>query len=236
MEGAMAFTMASCQIEGQEPTIVNTTSISTETTTNPDLKDVAPDKLEFTKDFLNLYDESSVDYSSGDYKGAFDKIKDFISREQIIEYGKTGETGENLSIVKHKDGSPAVALINCNDNVTRFFNGTIDGSIEYDPDFLGKMTQNGMVAFMVNRFNNTKSSSFTFNEHGLIVWNLDLEKSNMIVGSNGLEKQIETESFGIRSLQLGGDYTKYAGFIKEQLSSACWWNLYKETGNEKYKE
>jgi hypothetical protein len=33
-------------------------------------------------------------------------------------------------------------------------------------------------------------------------------------------------------LNLGGDYSRYIGFMKEQLSSDCWWNLYKKTGND----
>ena len=228
MTGAMAFTMASCQIEGQEPTIVNTTSISTETTTNPDLKDVAPERLEFTKDLLNLYDVSSSLHTSGDYEGAFDKIKDFISRDQILEYGKTGETGENLSIVKHKDGSPAVALINCNDKVANDFKVMIEKMNKYDSDYLKKITRNGMVAFMVNRYNNDQGNNFTFNNNGLIVWNVEDSNSK----NNGyLEAPIGTECFGIKVRSLGGDYAKYSGFVKEQLSSDCWWNLYKKTGD-----
>lgn len=31
---------------------------------------------------------------------------------------------------------------------------------------------------------------------------------------------------------MGGDYAKYVGFVKQQLSSDCWWNLYKKNGEE----
>ena len=221
------------QIQGQENT--TPTSISTETTTNPDLKDVAPERLEFTKDFLNLYDESIREViTQPEFKTAFNKIEDFISRDQVIKYGETGETGNNFSIVKYKDGSPAVALINCNDKITGCFKTTINEMNKHDPNFLKKITGNGMVAFMVNRFDENQGDNFTFNENGLIVWNITPEHTNMVVGSGGLERPIITESFGIKALNLGGDYTKYFGFIKEQLSSAYWWNLYKKTGNKEY--
>lgn len=222
MTGAMAFTMASCQIEGQEPTNVNTTSISTETTINPDLKDVTPERLEFTKDLLNLYDESSKSGHPG-----FDKIKDFISRDQIIKYGETGETGQNLSIIKHNDGSPAIALVNCSDNVTNVFKDMVNNMSEYDEDFLKIITDNGMVAFMVNRFLD-EGNTFFFNKSGLVVSNLKDQNTKYLA----LERPVLTESFGIKMHQIGGDYKKYAGFIKEQLSSDCWWNLYKKNGQK----
>lgn len=211
---------------------IETNNFSTETNTNSELKDVAPERLEFTKDLLNLYDESVTKIAKPkEFETAFNKIKDFISRDQIIEYGKTGETGENLSIVKHKDGSPAMALINCNDNVTNVFNEMLSEMSMYDPDYLDKMTDNGTVAFMVNRYDINASNNFTFNKSGLIVWNLKPERSE-VVGSYALKRTVETECFGNKILNLGGDYAKYAGFIKEQLSSDCWWNLYKKTGDE----
>jgi len=208
------------QIQGQENT--TTTSISTETTTNPDLKDVAPERLEFTKDLLNLYDKSLASYDP-----AFDKIKDFVSRDQVIKYGETGETGNNLSIVKNKDGSPAVALINCNNNVTNGFKDMINKMSKYDSNYLKKLTDNGMRVFMVNRFLD-EGDTFFFNESGLVVWNLEDQNTKYL----SLERPVLTEAFGIKMLQLGGDYAKYAGFIKEQLSSDCWWNLYKTTGEK----
>lgn len=231
MAGAMLFGLSACQIEGQEPTSVNTTSISTETTTNPDLKDVAPERLEFTKDLLNLYDASSKQVGSPGFETAFNKIKDFISRDQVIKYGETGETGENLSIVKNKDGSPAVALINCNDKVTSAFEGMVKEISQYDSNFLKKLTENGMVAFMINRYDVNAGDNFTFNRSGLVVYNARPEMVDLI-NYKVLESSIITEVFGIKCLNLGGDYAKYSGFIKQQLSSDCLLNLYEKTGTK----
>lgn len=232
----LLWTCAGCTpIDGQESAANSTSIVSTETTTNPDLKDVAPERLEFTKDLLNLYDESVTKIATPkEFETAFNKIKDFISRNQIIEYGKSGETGENLLIVKHKDGNPAVALINCADNVVNSFDGMIEEMNQYDSNFLEKMTENGLVAFMVNRFDENRGNSFTFNESGLVVFNLKPDFVDLI-NYKVLLDAVVTEVFGIKCLNLGGDYAKYSGYMKQQLAADFLEHLYEKTGNEYFK-
>ena len=199
------------------PTIVPTPTIA------PELDGIPAARLQFAKDLLEIYDNS---LSTNDT--CFNKVDDYITREQIIEYGKTGTYSniENFAIIMHKDGTPAIAMINCKDNVVSSFKTAIKEMEVYDPNYLKVLTSNGMRAFMVNRFNPNGSSTYTFNKSGLVVWNAEdkvLAKDNV---AYALKMSIETESFGIKMYQLGGDYSKYVGFMKELLSSDCWWNLY----------
>ncbi len=223
------------QIEGQTTTSSVDGPKETTTKNNPELEGVAPERLEFTKDLLNLYDKSITEVvTKKGFETAFNKIKDFINRDQIIEYGKTGETGENLSMVKYKDGSPAVALVNCNDKVASAFEGMVKEISQYDSNFLKKLTENGMVAFMINRFDNNRGDTFTFNKSGLVVYNARPEMVDLI-NYKVLERAIPTEVFGIKCFNLGGDYGKYSGFIKQQLASDCLEKLYEKSGKDYFK-
>ncbi len=204
-------------IAATKPTATKEPTISSN-----ELEGVAAERLEFTKVMLNLYDGSVNDHV------AFSKIKNFVTRQQIINYGKTGE---GLSVVKYDNGTPAVALINCNDNITNIFNSMISQMKSYDSNYLKKLTSNGMVAFMVNRYEPNWGNTFTFNRNGLTVWNLASEEVNTVTPGK-LKRTVETEAFGIKMYSLGGDYANYIGFMKELLSSDCWWNLWKKTGDQ----
>ena len=208
-----------------KPTVTPIPTIIPTPTIPPELVGVPPERLQFVKDLLNLYDHSVSSDNT-----AFDKVDDYITREQIVEYGRTGDFSKvkDFSIISHKDGTPAIALINCKDNVVSSFKTAIKEMEVYDPNYLKVLTSNGMRAFMVNRFAENMGNVFTFNKSGLIVWNLDINKDFSV---NNLKRPLETESFGIKMYQLGGDYAKYVGFMKEQLSSDCWWYIFKRTGD-----
>ncbi len=201
------------------PTTEKPTTTRPETTTKkPDqLEGVAPERLEFTKDMLNLYEKSSADRSS-----TFNKIKNFVTKDQIINYGKTGS---GLSVIEYGNGTPAFALINCNAGVTNAVNTMVSEMSNYDSNYLRAITNNGVVALMDNGMS---GGNFNFNKEGLISWFRDSDDE---IGSAQLKRPVLTESFGIKMLNLGGDYAKYIGFMKEQLASDCWWNLYKKNGD-----
>lgn len=211
-----------------EATTTPTTTSTTETTTPPtssELEGVLTERLQFTEDLLNLYDKSSKEYAP-----ASNKIKDFIDREQIINYGKGGEYLVRAGdIVEFENGTPAVALINCPNNVISGFKKAINIMESYDSNYLKTLTDNGLKAFMPYYFDsNFGDNAFTFNKFGLITWNITnnfLAKNDL---SPYLKRTIQLESLGIKILKLGGEYENYNGFLKQQLSSDCWWNLYKK--------
>lgn len=202
-----------------KPVVKTTEKVTKPVETTNYLEGVDPEKKEFINKLLNLYDRCGQDYFS-------DEMKNYVTKKQIIEYGKTGQ---GLTVINHENGTPAIALINCNDDVKNAFNDTVSEMNNYDSSYLRHLTDNGTVAFFVNRFDSSRGSTFTFNKDGLIVWNLNPEKE---IGAFALKVPILTESFGIKMYKLGGDYAKYVGYIKQELSSRCWWNLYKKNNEQ----
>jgi len=200
--------------------IVNGTNIYgnlTASLTNPsELEGVAPQRLAFTKKMLNVW---SHDYT----------VESFINRKQIINWGKTGK---GLQVIDYENGTPALALINFDKTTTGYFNDCLSDMKKYDVNYLKEITANGAVAVMID---GNGDGSFTYNKYGLIDWMLSKENYNN-VNKIYLEQGILVESFGVRMENLGGDYSKYEGFLKEALASDCWWNLWKKTGSSVCKE
>ncbi|MDD2482859.1 MAG: hypothetical protein PHE32_03465 [Candidatus Shapirobacteria bacterium] len=213
-----------------EPTPTPTT-----TETKSELDGIPAERLQFTKDLLKIYENS---LSSNEDE--FNKVDDYLTREQIIEYGKTGEYSniENFSIISHKDGSPAIAMINCQDNVVSGFKKAIKEMEVYDSNYLKLLTDNGMRSFIINRFNEKSGFVYTYNEEGQFVWNLSKEglKSEIPYMNTLLGGPLYIESVGIKMLNLGGEFAKYPGYFKEGLSAYCWWNLYCKNGQQFCKE
>jgi hypothetical protein len=193
----------------------NPSAAATATTTAAELLGVAPERLAFTKKMLNLYDKSSQE------GGPCKAIKNLVSRKTIINYGKTGE---GLPVIKYDDGTPALAVINFNSVLTGYLNTCVSDMKKYDANYLKEITANGAVAIMAD---GKGAGSFTYNKYGLIDWCISPKCYNT-VDAIGLENGILVESFGIKMENLGGDYLKYEGFLKEGLASDCWWNLYKK--------
>ena len=76
----------------------------------------------------------------------FKKILNFIPLNSAIRWvkrkstsGHYGKTGEGLSVVNYENGTPAVALINCNTNITNAFNEMLSEMKKYDSDYLQKL-------------------------------------------------------------------------------------------------
>jgi hypothetical protein len=203
------------------PTTRPTTEAPTPTPTSSELEGVLAERLQFTKDLLYFYDKTIQDSNT-----AFDAIDKYITRQQIINYGKGGEylvkTGD---VVKFKDGNPAIGLINCKDSVITSFKKAIKMMESYDANYLKEITSNGTKAFMINQISGG-NDRFTFNKYGGIALNptdFTLSRSDI---SGFLNWSVFVESFGIKMYQLGGDYENYVGYMKESLASDCWWNLY----------
>jgi len=109
---------------------------------------------------------------------------------------------------------------------TGYLNTCVSDMKKYDANYLKEITANGAVAIMAD---GKGTGSFTYNKYGLIDWCISPKYYNA-VDAFGLEAAILEESFGIKMENLGGDYLKYEGFLKEGLASDCWWNLYKKNG------
>ena len=132
-----------------------------------------PKDCNLLRDLLKIYENSLL---SSTHK-AFNKVDDYLTREQIINYGKTGEYEdiENFAIIMHKDGTPAIAMINCQENVVSSFKKGIEEMEAYDPNYLKILTNNGMRTFTVNRYNENYGSTYTFNKEGQFIWNATKE-------------------------------------------------------------
>jgi hypothetical protein len=189
----------------------NPSAAATATTTAAELLGVAPDRLVFIKKVLNLWDKSKM-------------VEKAVSRKTIINYGKTGE---GLQVVNYDNGTPALAVINFNSVLTGYLNTCVSDMKKYDANYLKEITANGAVAIMAD---GQGTGGFTYNKYGLIDWRLSSANYNN-VNALDLEQGILVESLGIRMENLGGDYLKYEGFLKEGLASDCWWNLYKKNGS-----
>jgi len=120
----------------------------------------------------------------------------------------------------------ALAVINFNSVLTGYLNTCVSDMKKYDANYLKEITANGAVAIMAD---GQGTGGFTYNKYGLIDWRLSSANYNN-VNALDLEQGILVESLGIRMENLGGDYLKYEGFLKEGLASDCWWNLYKKNG------
>jgi len=198
----------------------NPSAAASATTTADELLGVAPQRLEFTKKMLNLFSKTD---------GSINVVNKYITRKQIIEYGKTGK---GLTVVNHENGTPAIALINCNSDYVDSFGWAIESMKGYDSNYINELTGNGVVAFMTYRFDkSTTAKNFTYKKEGIIIQNLDKGKSQGLDYSGGLMSPILVESFGIRMENLGGDYWKYEGLFKQVLAAYCWWNLFVKTGS-----
>ena len=206
-----------------KPTI-ETTPTPTTTETKSELDGIPAERLQFVEDLIKIHENSLL---TSTHK-AFNKVDDYITREQIIKYGKTGEYNniENFSIINHKDGSPAIAMINCQENVVSSFKKAIKEMEAYDPNYLKILTNNGMRTFTINRYGENYGSTYTFNKEGQFIWNATKEKLAEKDLSYALKNKVLVESYGIKFLNLGGEYALHVGTYKEGLSSLCWWNLY----------
>ena len=201
------------------PTVEPTPTPIPTTETTSELDGVAPERLTFTKKLLTLYANCSTNDA--------DEFKKYITREQIINFGKTGE---GLTVVNKENGTPGILLVNCQDNVVSSFRNAMDQMRAYDANYVDVLTKNGVCSFMVNRWDVNIGSVFTYSKSGLVVWNATDQALAPADISYSFKRTIETEAFGIKVANLGGDYAKYGGFMKELLSSDCWWNMYKKTG------
>jgi len=198
----------------------NPSAAASATTTADELLGVAPARMAFTLKMLNLYANTD---------GSINVVNKYITRKQIIEYGKTGK---GLTVVNHENGTPAIALINCNSDYVNSFGWAIESMTGYDSNYINELTGNGVVAFMTYRFDKSNPSGyFTYKKEGIIIKDIDKGKAQGIDYSGGLMSSILTESFGIRMENLGGDYAKYGGLYKQLLSAYCWWNLSVKTGS-----
>jgi hypothetical protein len=198
----------------------NPSAAASATTTADELLGVAPARMAFTLKMLNLYANTD---------GTINVVNKYITRKQIIEYGKTGK---GLTVVNHEDGTPAIALINCNSDYVTSFNRAIESMKTADSNYINILTGNGVVAFMTYKFDKKDASEyFTYKKEGIIIQNINKVKSVGGDHSGDLMHSVVVESFGIKMENLGGDYWKYEGFLKQLLASDCWWNLYKKTGS-----
>ena len=214
-----------------KPTI-ETTPTPTTTETKSELDGIPAERLQFVEDLIKIHENSLL---TSTHK-AFNKVDDYITREQIINYGKTGEYGdiENFSIINYKDGKPAIAMINCQENVVSGFKKAIKLMERYDPNFLKIITDNGMRSFIVNRFDDKIGFVYTFNKEGQFVWNISKEglKTEVPYMDTLLRESLYTESIGIKMLNLGVEYTEHIGFYKQKLSAYSWWNEYCESNDK----
>ena len=216
------------------PTVTPTPTIIPTPTIQSELVGVPAERLQFVKDLLKIYVDSLMTSNS-----AFDKVDDYITREQIINYGKTGayEDIENFAIIMHKDGTPAIAMINCQDNVVSGLKEAIKKMEGYDSNFLKILTDNGMVTFIPNRFNENEGFTYTFNKQGQFVWNISEEglKTEVPYMDTLLGSPLYVESVGIKMYSLGGEYVSHIGYYKDGLAAYCWWNLYQKN-KDKFSE
>lgn len=211
------------------PTTTETTKPTTETTTAPtttkptiettpsltpeevllvkydqELKECKPELKSFCAHLLNIYDVSSKDSET-----LFNNITKYTSRQEIIKYG---ETGKGLQTVEDEYGK--LALFGWSEKSVSIVESSINRLKQVDESVLKVLNDNGTYAFMLGQSNTWPDRTYGFTKEGLTCWNSNNERAEQGTKYWWGSKLI-IENIGTAMINLGGEYDKIKGFMKE---------------------
>lgn len=181
-------------------------------------------RLLFTLDINNTY-EGEIFIKSGK-----------LTRDQIFDYGKNGETS-SFTIEKLDDGSPAFIYVGCSPDVIKYSKQSIANWKVDAPNFLKSVVENGMCVFYQNKIHKDSGMDSYYDMNGLFTLNCssaDIKRLGKTETIFMIQKHLGAESYGIKAYMLGFSY-KDSGYIKQDLAEVFSNYLYITTNKEIYK-
>lgn len=202
-----------------------------------------PENLDFCARVLYAVDESLGLYNSGAFPYQEKTIlKNYLDRNKIIEFGKTGK---GLEVIYFKDEKgkktniPALCYVGASDwNVgIKQVQTAIDQWEKDAPGFLQSMYDNNVCVFFQNKASDNPGANAAYTT-GIIFFSCGLIDKKTS-GSSDFVKTIRihfgVEMFGVRLDELGEKYWSATGaVIKQALAVDCNEYLFDKTGIKFY--
>ena len=225
---------------------METTTVPTETTVNTgttfnrenfnqilieryanELKECKPELRLFCSQMLNLQGTSA-----GDKDVTFSQIGEKLTREEIVDYGKTGEDSR---VIEDEDGTPRLWMIGWTEKSQENIREAMKTLQDWDPKALTILNENGTFAFMLAQSDMHSEHTFGYNKEGLTIYEASPEYAETLpVLAFG--NSLITENIGTAMLNLGGKYLEIVGFIKEEITGDEFLNLYNKIGENYFLE
>ena len=186
--------------------------------------------------FLNTLDINNS------YAGEFYVKNVKLTRDQIFSYGKEGKTTIDTFVVKNfKDGGSALAYVDCDPDVVKYADQATANWEEDVPEFLKSIVANGMCVFYQGKIFPKKGMDSYYDGNGLFILNCNNADKKRLGAKQmifTIQKHLGVESFGIKSLNLGGGFAipNNSGYIKQELFEVFCKYMYIKTGKKIYND
>lgn len=186
----------------------------------------------------------SIDTADGFNDAVFDKwesttiLGDFVTKEQVFEFGKTGEGLDVVYFLNEKGEKtkePAILYV-ATPEVKKQKIDVVEKGIahweKYDQDFREVLVNNDLRIILHSQASSNKKISVFKYETGIFYYNTSDSKPSSF--SDSIAYAIATEMFGSKGDALGGEFNKYAvGVIKQRLDLDCARYLAEKTKDKK---
>jgi hypothetical protein len=130
--------------------------------------------------------------------GGVAHIRNFVSREQILEYTKTKQ---GLNVYCNKDGDPRILLLNTNKRIDKVFDMAIKWYEENEAtDALESIYNNGVCVWVAYQFEPGGYTSILLDEYGVLNPNISEENIKKVKDENfrnGIVRGLFVESYGV---------------------------------------
>lgn len=174
----------------------------------------------------------SIDTADGFNDAVFDKwesttiLRDFVTKEQVFKFGKTGEGLDVVYFLNEKGEKtkePAILYV-ATPEVKKQKIDVVEKGIayweKYDQDFREVLVDNEVRIILHSQASSNKKISVFKYETGIFYYNTSDSNPNYF--SDSIAFGITMEMFGTKGDALGGKFNKYAvGVIKERLALDC---------------
>ena len=194
-----------------------------------------PENLNFCAGVLYSVDESTEIQEKAFEHPERTILKNYLTREMVIEFGKTGK---GLDVIYFKDEKgkktniPAICYVAGSEikkTKIEVIDDVITKSWKDAPNFLEALVANDVRVLFQNQASDKKLEVFKY-ETGIIYFNSS--KNN---DKSFLTQGLAAEMFGVRGDALSGPFRQLeVGIIKSRLAKECCLYLANKTGKDMY--